>query len=297
VKGESTGSSNNKEVYEMKLIENVSDENVGEIERLMSLIGGGALLLYGLVRRSGYSIPIALLGGGLVYRGATGYCHMYGALGVSTSGQGEPYGRGIKVHRTIVIDKPAEELYRFWRDLENLPKFMDHLKSVEVTDKERSRWAAKAPAGMTVEWDAEITVDRENEMIGWRSLEGADVDNAGYVRFETAPGGRGTLVRVHLQYNPPAGKIGGTVAKLFGEEPELQIQDDLHRFKQLMETGEIATTHGQPSGRDKELGRSIEAQQKLSRAVTGSGGKKDVVQKSSEDSFPASDPPAWTQRR
>jgi uncharacterized membrane protein len=243
----------------MGVMKNKSDENVGEVERWASLIGGGALLLYGLRCWSRSTLPFALLGGSLIYRGATGRCPMYGALGVSTSGRGKPYGRGIKVKRDMIINRPAEELYRFWRDFENLPRFMDHLESVRTIGDKRSHWVAKAPAGMTVEWDAEITVDRENEMIGWRSLEGADVDNAGYVRFEGAPGKSGTVVRVSLQYNPPAGKVGATVAKLLGEEPELQIGEDLHRFKQLMETGEVATSQGQPSDRKEkeEVGRSI----------------------------------------
>ena len=228
----------------MEIMKNKSDENVAEIERWASLIGGGALLLYGLKRWSANRLPIALLGWSLIYRGATGYCPMYKALGVSTSGRGKPYGRGVKVKRAMMINKPAEELYRFWRDFENLPRFMNHLESVRVIDDKRSHWVAKAPAGTTVEWDAEITVDRENEMIGWKSLEGAEVDNAGYVRFDRAIGRGGTVVRVFLQYNPPAGKVGATVAKLFGKEPELQIQEDLYRFKQLMEAGEISTTQG-----------------------------------------------------
>ncbi|HEX3035809.1 MAG TPA: SRPBCC family protein [Thermodesulfobacteriota bacterium] len=226
----------------MEIMKHKSDENVGETERWVSMITGVALLLYGLRLWSRGSLPTALLGGSLIYRGATGYCPMYEALGVSTSGRGKPYGRGVKVKRAMMINKPAEELYRFWRDFENLPRFMNYLESVRVIDDKRSHWVAKAPAGTTVEWDAEITVDRENEMIGWRSIEGSEVDNAGYVRFDRAPGKGGTVVRVSLQYNPPAGKVGATVAKLFREEPEQQIKEDLYRFKQLMETGEIATT-------------------------------------------------------
>lgn len=261
----------------MGVMKNKSDENVGEIERWASLIGGSALLLYGLRLRPRGSLPLALVAGSLIYRGATGYCPMYKALGVSTSGRGKPYGRGVKVKETMTINRPAEELYSFWRNFENLPRFMKHLESVRMIDDRHSHWVAKAPAGTTVEWDAQITVDRENEMIGWISLKGSDVDNAGYVRFESSPGRRGTLVRISLQYNPPAGKVGSRVAKFFGEEPELQIKGDLHRFKQLMETGED--------------------QQILSDMRAESEGRLDVVKKASEDSFPASDPPAWTSRR
>jgi uncharacterized membrane protein len=128
---------------------------------------------------------------------------------------------------------------------------MDHLESVEVIDDKRSRWAAKGPAGKRAEWEAEITEDRPNELIAWRSTASSTVENSGYVRFEPAPGGRGTLVRVELNYLPPGGILGATIAKLLGEEPELQLKDDLRRLKQLMEAGEIVTTEGQPAGRAK----------------------------------------------
>jgi uncharacterized membrane protein len=155
----------------------------------------------------------------------------------------------MQVRKSIAINRPPEELYRFWRDFQNLPRFMKHLESVQVIDARRSHWVAKGPAGTKVEWDAEITDERTNEMIAWRSLEGAEVDNSGVVWFESAPGKRGTLVKVDLQYSPPAGVIGASVAKLFGEEPGWQMQDDLRHFKQVMEIGEVITTEGQPAGR------------------------------------------------
>jgi uncharacterized membrane protein len=155
----------------------------------------------------------------------------------------------IRLAQSVTINRSPEEIYRFWRDLQNLPRFMKHLESVRATGDKRSHWAAKAPAGRTVEWDAEITEDRPNELIAWRSLEGADVDSVGHVRFERAPGGRGTIVKVEMQYSPPAGRVGATVAKLLGAGPEWRIKDDLRRFKQLMEVGEIITTEGQPAGR------------------------------------------------
>jgi uncharacterized membrane protein len=238
-----------------------SDVNVGEIERWASAIGGGALAVYGITRLisrgSVGGAVLALVGGSLIYRGTTGHCDMYQALGIDTAGTtgaenpvvSVPAKRGIKVEKSITINKSPEELYRFWRNFENLPRFMDHLESVQVTGGNRSHWVAKAPAGKTVEWDAEIYNEKENELIAWRSLEGADVDNAGSVRFQPAPGGRGTEVKVVLKYDPPGGVIGATIAKLFGEEPSQQIEEDLRRFKQVMETGEITTTTGQPSGR------------------------------------------------
>jgi uncharacterized membrane protein len=155
----------------------------------------------------------------------------------------------IRMAHAVTINRSQEELYRSWRDFQNLPRFMKHLESVRVTGDRRSHWVAKAPGGRTVEWDAEITEDRPNELIAWRSLEGADVDSVGSVRFERAPGGRGTTVKVEMQYSPPAGRVGATVAKLLGKGPEWRIKDDLRRFKQLMEVGEVITTEGQSAGR------------------------------------------------
>ena len=232
--------------------------NVSETERWASAIGGGALVAYGvtrLVQGNLLGAVLGLIGGGLIYRGATGHCDVYGALGISTAAGSNnpnvsvPAHRGIKVEKSVTVNKSPEELYRFWRNFENLPRFMDHLESVRIEGEGRSHWVAKAPAGRTVEWDAEIYNEKENELIAWRSLEGADVDNAGSVRFEAQPEGRGTTVRVSLKYDPPGGLLGSTFAKLFGEEPSQQIEEDLRRFKQVMEAGETPTTEGQPSGR------------------------------------------------
>src|SRR5918994_5480976 len=161
---------------------------------------------------------------------------------------GGPRGRAVHVRKAITIGRPAEELYRFWRDFSNLPRFMRHLEDVQVMDERRSHWKAKAPLGRTVEWDAEVTEDRPNERLAWRSLEGADVPNHGSVTFEPAPGGRGTTVKVDLRYEPPGGVIGATVAKLFGREPGQQVQEDLRAFKQLMETGEIVESEATVKG-------------------------------------------------
>lgn len=155
----------------------------------------------------------------------------------------------IQVVKSITINRPAEDVYNRWRDYQNLPRFMRHLESVQMSGDNRSHWVAKGPAGKRVEWDAETTEDRPNELIAWRSLEGAAVKNSGSVRFESAPGGRGTIVRVELEYYPPAGLLGARIAKLWGEEPAGQVADDLRRLKQLMETGDIITTEGQSAGR------------------------------------------------
>ena len=145
----------------------------------------------------------------------------------------------MKVKKVVTINRSPEELYNFWHNFENLPRFMRHLESVQVAGNGRSHWRVKAPAEQTVEWDAEVVEDRPNELIAWRSLEGADVENSGTVRFTPATGGRGTWVQVELEYDPPAGKAGALVAKMFGEEPEKQLYDDLHAFKQVMELGEV----------------------------------------------------------
>ena len=155
----------------------------------------------------------------------------------------------IKVEKTVTIEKSAEDLYRFWHTLENLPRFTRHLKSVKVYDDGRSHWVTSAPMGNSVEWDARITEDRPNEMIAWTSVEGADIANSGSVHFQPAPGDRGTEVKVITTYDAPVGVVGDAIAKLFGENPKQQIGDDLARFKMLMETGEIATNEGQTSGR------------------------------------------------
>jgi uncharacterized membrane protein len=147
--------------------------------------------------------------------------------------------QAIQVRKTKVINRPADELYRFWHNFQNLPQFMEHVQSVELTGPGRSRWVVRAPAGTSVEWEAEITEDRRDELIAWRTLPGASVPNRGRVQFRPALGNRGTLVTVELHYEPPAGKLGAAVAKLFGEEPVQQAAGDLRRFKQLMETGEV----------------------------------------------------------
>jgi uncharacterized membrane protein len=246
------------------------DLNVSENERIASAIAGGALAVLGIARGGWAGWALALAGGGLVLRGATGHCSVYQALGVNTvhRQQGHAsvrHGHGIKVEKSVTISKEPEALYGFWRNFSNLPRFMKHLESVTETNDGRSHWVAKAPAGMTVEWDAEIINEEENELIAWRSLEGATIPNAGSVRFERAPGNRGSVVRVSLSYEPPGGLLGSKIAKLFGEEPEQQIEEDLRRFKQLMEAGEIPSTDVQPSGR---------AASQAGRAASQAGGAR-----------------------
>ena len=222
--------------------------NVDDLERWVSGISGAALVLYGLRRRSIGSTVLAALGAGLLYRSVTGRSALYQALHVrlirTTRGQ-----QRIEVTKAVTIDRSAEDLYRFWRNLENLPSVMQHLDSVTVQNDKRSHWVAKGPAGRRVEWDAEIVNDKTNQLIAWQSCEGADIDHWGVVRFVPAPGGRGTQLTVELEYEPIGGSLGASIAKLFGEEPAQQIQEDLRRFKRLMEAGEVPTTDGQPRGK------------------------------------------------
>jgi uncharacterized membrane protein len=155
----------------------------------------------------------------------------------------------VRVRKSIQINCSPEQVYRFWRNFENLPRFMSTLESVQANSDRRSHWVAIGPAGKRIEWDAEIIEEQENQLIAWRSLKGADVENSGSVRFEAAPGGRGTFLKVQIEYSPPGGAFGASVAKLFGRTPEQMMHEDLRHLKQIIEAGEIITTEGQPAGR------------------------------------------------
>jgi len=188
-----------------------------------------------------------LLGGGLAYCGARGTMRFS-----STAAGKTPEPPGIRVEETVSLLRKPEELYRYWRNFENLPRFMRYLESVRTTSGNRSHWVALGPMDFRVEWDADITEDRPNERISWRSLPGSTVDTEGSVRFIPAPGNRGTNVKVNLRYDPPGGRVGDTIARLFGRSADLEIREDLRRFKRLLETGEIPTTRGQPTGRGRQ---------------------------------------------
>ena len=227
-----------------------SQQNVSDTERTVSTAAGALLAIAGLTRRDVPGLVMAAVGGGLIYRGVTGWCHLYEALGMNTATGESPaaaptdyFEHGIHVEESFTIDKSPWELYQYWRNFENLPRIMSHLESVTVIDERRSHWVAKAPAiaGGKVEWDAEIINDEPNALIAWRSLENADVDNAGSVRFVPTADGNGTDVKVVIDYIPPAGRVGKWVAKLFGEAPDQQIREDLRKFKRVMETGEFAS--------------------------------------------------------
>jgi uncharacterized membrane protein len=221
-------------------------QNISEVERWASIAGGLGLAAYGLSQRKGRGWALVVLGALLFRRGYTGHCMTYQLLGINTSDTAGDTrlalgGRsGIHVDESVVINRPVEVLYRFWRNLQHLPQVMSHLESVERVTDTLSRWRAKGPGGTTLEWNAEIINDIPDSLIAWRSIEGSDVVSAGSVHFDPTVAGVGTRVRVRLQYSPPGGKVGAFVAKLLGADPAKEIRDDLQRFKQLVEADEFA---------------------------------------------------------
>ncbi len=232
-----------------------SGRNLSEVERWASVAAGAGLAVYGLSRLgSSTGWLYAGIGGLLLRRGVTAHCDLYELAGMNTADTAGDTraalrgSRGLNVLESVTINRPIEDLYRFWRNLENLPQFMRHLESVDKITDTISHWRAKGPAGTIVEWDAEIFNEVPNKLIAWRSLDGADVVSAGSVNFARAGPGRGTRVTAHLQYNPPGGKVGAAVAKVFGRDAETEIREDLRRFKQLLEAGEVPATAGQPRG-------------------------------------------------
>jgi uncharacterized membrane protein len=222
--------------------------NVGDAERLASALGGAAMAIYGLRRGGVAGGLLAAAGVALAGRGATGICPVYRAVGMDTAGTGARRGspiasllasRSVKVQRRVVIARPREELFAYWRDFENLPSFMRHLERVHVLGRGRSHWEARGPLGQRVEWDAVVHREVPNELIAWRSVAPADVPNAGTVLFRDLGDGL-TEVAVELEYEPPAGVVGFAVARLLGEEPDVQVRDDLDQFKAIMEGGDIS---------------------------------------------------------
>jgi len=254
--------------------------NVGQVERQLSVAAGAALLLYAIINRSRTSWITAPLGAALIWRGQTGHCPVYQALHMNTTqSQGgwqrnggmqnnywgqrnggvqqipiqrqdqQQQSNSIEIRRSVTVNKPAMELYNFWRKLENLPQFMHHLDRVTQTSEKSSHWHAKVTGGIPVEWDAEITEDTPGQRIAWRTTPDSQVQQSGVVAFREMGNGRGTAVDVDIRYTPPGGILGETFGRLLNSVTAQQVQNDISRFKSLMETGEIPTTEGQPSGR------------------------------------------------
>jgi uncharacterized membrane protein len=252
------------------------------MERIMSAVAGGKLLLSGLARRQ---LLRSAMGGYLAYRAISGFCGMYKAVRAKNPPRtlSHPLSREICVRESITVMRSPEEAFRVWRDLRNLPRFIRHVRHVEVLDAHRSRWQVAGPGNATVVWDALVTREIPNEHLAWVTVDGKHVQHRGEVDFTPAPGDRGTVVSVCLIYKHMAGAAGALIAKLFRREPVQEIRDELRRFKQYVETGEIAVNTG-PSGRSGEAQRDKRTDAQ----------KRALVEEASKESFPASDAPAWT---
>ncbi|MDX2162166.1 MAG: SRPBCC family protein [bacterium] len=237
---------------------NTSAINVSESERRLSMLAGFGLVLAGM-RMGGVRGVITLaLGVDMVVRGVTGHCWIYRALGVNSAirpesgGVAVPHQQGVRAESRILIDRPVDVVYEYWRNFENLPQFMRHLEKVEVYDETRSQWTLKAPAGLTVSWDTEVINDDLDQRIGWRSAEGASVPNAGAVNFKAADDTTRTEVVVKLEYAPPGGALGQLFAQLLGIDPNQTLDEDLRRLKFILEaeieTADIANPGGMNHG-------------------------------------------------
>jgi uncharacterized membrane protein len=215
--------------------------SIGALERVAALTTATAVVAYGLSRRSLPGVFLAAAATPIAYRGLAGnwprVTNGHAPRDMTRAALGGK--RGVHLRESVRLEKPIDEVYRFWRQLENLPRFMNYLAAVTDLGNGRSRWIAKGPAGTRVQWEAEIINEVENKLIGWQSLPGGDVITAGSVNFDTARNGRSTQVSVHFQYAPPAGRAGSLFAMAFGREPSQTVREDLRRLKQLLEAGEF----------------------------------------------------------
>ena len=223
--------------------------NVGDTERVVSAAVGGALVLLGLARRSLGGGAAALAGSGLLYRGLTGHCHLYGALGVNTAA--DQTTGPVEVRRSITIDRPADELYRLWRDPQTPARVFGPFADVTPVDPTRARWTVHLPLGGTLTWETRVTEDRPAEVIRWESTEGAPARNSGEVTFgpSASPLEPGTVVTLRVRFDPPGGAVGAGLVKLLDVVPDALAGKALRYFRSLAETGEIPTTDRQPAAR------------------------------------------------
>jgi uncharacterized membrane protein len=230
--------------------------NVSQGERAASVALGGALLLYGLSRRSLGGVALAVVAGDLLYRGISGRSPLYQALGMSTASPAMPsrreatlFARAPETARAMTIAKSADDLYRLWHEPQVLSRIMGHFAEVTATGAGRTHWVARAPRGQRLEWDAQVVEDRPGELIHWKSVGDTRIPNEGTVRFRPAPGNRGTEVILRFRFHPPGGALGETAARLLRIVPSMLAEKALRRFKSLVETGEIPTTAHQPAAR------------------------------------------------
>lgn len=251
--------------------------NVHRTERAASLVAGAGLCVVGLLRSSLPGLLLVGAGALLVRRGMTGHSYLYRTLRVSSAhglrgpSASVPHGQGVRLRRSITVRRPPAEVYAFWRRLETLPPLLSHVESVEILSERLSRWRACGPAESALEWEAEIINDLPGELIAWRSVRGSNLHHAGSIRFDRAAGGHGTRVTVTLEYQPPAGLVGAVAARLLGVDPELQVEEALHRLKGALEDGIVPGPHADERGtlagvRDLEDARAVlrEESQELS---------------------------------
>jgi uncharacterized membrane protein len=227
-----------------------SQRNISENERILSAAAGAGLLALGLARRRLDGLLLGGLGGALIWRGYRGYCQCYAALGINTAERHPataiPAKQGEKVERSITIRRSPEDLYRYWRNLENLARIMNNLERVDEYDPQRSHWVAKGPMRKQLQWDAEIHNERANEHIAWRSLPGGDIETAGSIHFKPSDQPGYTEVTLSMKYNPPAGKVGAQLANWIGDGLEQKLAEDLQRFKQIVEAEDATSSSGAP---------------------------------------------------
>jgi uncharacterized membrane protein len=217
-------------------------KNTGDMERALSILGGAILLGYSVLRRSKFRIPLGLFGAAALYRGVSGHCPFYSQLNINRAPDGnQNLTQGVVVRRSIIVDAPVEEVYRYWRQLENLPSFIQHLQSVQPLTETRSHWTARVDTLVDpIQWEAEILFERENALIAWRSLPGFQVDNQTVVEFKPDPEQKRTVVRFQMSYAPPTSKTitrvdANLYRHLLGSSPEDEIQEDLLRFQAMVE--------------------------------------------------------------
>jgi uncharacterized membrane protein len=209
-------------------------KEIDNTARIVALLAGASIAAFGLTRRS--ATRAAMVGTGLTI------------ASFATRTQDRRKSGEASADATIIVNAPRERVYSFWRDFQNLPRFMNHLKSVKVTDGRHSRWIAYGPFNKEIEWDAEITNEQQNDRIEWRSIEGSDVDMQGSVEFSDATGKRGTLIDVQIAYRGAGSGVAHGVIALMGKDPSFLMRQDMRRFKALLESGEIPTTEGQSHG-------------------------------------------------